>query len=157
MQVITRSLENGEFKSYTVEWQETVFNLKKKIQKNENIPNTDCIILYYKTQILDRSKDEMILRQLQIVDKSLIDLQINRGRHYDNNHNEVNTKVHLNNSNEIRLCIYCNDKVNHLTIRQDETLGDLKQKIRSKGFQNHNINYGTKSLHELSDSTSIID
>ena len=51
MQVITSSLENGEYKSFTVEWQETVFNLKKKIQRNENIPNTDCIILYYKTQI----------------------------------------------------------------------------------------------------------
>ena len=63
----------------------------------------------------------------------------------------------LNKSNEIRLCIYCNDKVNHLTIRQDETFGDLKQKIRSKGFQNHNINYGTNSLKILSDSTSIID
>ena len=52
----------------------------------------------------------MILRQLQIVDKSLIDLQINRGRHYDNNHNEVNTKVYLNKSNEIPLCIYCKIK-----------------------------------------------
>ena len=47
--------------------------------------------------------------------------------------------------------------LNHLTIRQDETLGDLKQKIRSKGFQNHNINDGTKSLNELSDSTRIIN
>ena len=35
MQVITRSLENGEFKSYTVAWQETVFNLKKKFKETK--------------------------------------------------------------------------------------------------------------------------